>query len=341
MRVVAAALLVLSLLACTRMGNDAAPAPAGGFEEPGLFEVELESGDYLRRFLVYIPESFDPAAEVSALFVENPTFGRTAALSPDGTRLALADGNKNVLVVNPATGDTIAGPVGLSTWANNLAWLDSGDLVAAGSDAVVFLSPDLEVKATHTEVPDGREKPSDIFISGMCAAGGESVYLADSNGSRITKLSADGSAQLVTEVRYPNDIFPTEDGSKFVVRHDRGNITVFNASDFSTIGSFQVPGRTGVRYLNQQEHSYTAWETMPRLSPNGEYLLSPDRSGQLWALSMPKGKPYRAFSRETLGYAEDTLWLDDERFAVITNDGQVHIMGLRSLLPDFSERDVS
>lgn len=266
-------------------------------------------------------------------------FGRTAAISPDGSKLAVADGNKRIALVDPQSGEVLGEPIALGSYIDNFAWLENGDLVAAGHDAIFVLDADGAQKASYTALDDGRDDPEDLYISAVAAGPGSTFFAADSNASTISRVdAADGSAQAVARPRYPSDIYRSTDGSRYIVDRD-DKVTIYDAN-FDVLVEMAVPGKRGVRYLGQAEHSYNAWKPMARLSPDNQRLLINDRSGQLWLMDATDGSPLRRYSRQMFDYIEDTHWIDEETFAAITNDGQVHIAKVDGFLPAFSAKDL-
>lgn len=266
-------------------------------------------------------------------------FGRTAAISPDGSKLAVADGNQRIALVDPESGEFVVEPISLGSYIDNFAWLENGDLVAAAHDTLYVLDAEGQQKASYNALDDGRDDPEDIFISGVAAASGSTFFVIDSNASTVSRVdAADGSAQHAANVRYPSDIYRSVDGSRYVIDSD-DRVSIYD-DNLGALVDFEVPGKRGVRFIGQTEHSYNAWKPMARLSPDNERMLLNDRSGQLWLMDATDGSPLRRYSREILDYVEDTHWIDDETFAAITNDGKLHIVEVDGFMPVFSEQDV-
>ncbi len=101
-------------------------------------------------------------------------------------------------------------------------------------------------------------------------------------------------------------------------------------------------GKHGVRFANQSPNdiSYHRWISLPSLNPSRQFFLVNDNSGLLWLIDAHTGDQRRVFSRYYLNYVYATLWLDDEHFIALLEDGYVLKMNIRGKEPLFKQQDI-
>jgi len=96
------------------------------------------------------------------------------------------------------------------------------------------------------------------------------------------------------------------------------------------IGLF-FKGKMGVRFANQYPNdiSYHSWISLPSLDPSRQHFLVNDNSGLLWLIDARTGDKRRIFRRNLLDYVYATLWLDEDHFVAMLEDGWVVKMDIR------------
>ncbi len=261
--------------------------------------------------------------------------GRTATVSPDGTRIAAANGSKQVQILNLDTGELDV-LMTLDGYVNNIVWTSEG-LALNLTDAVVIV--DMEGNELRRVTSFGGD--GDIFC-GSLAGHGDTLFAIDSNDRLLVTIDAtSGDVGKTTELSfYPSDVYAVRAGGETVLVLDSDDEVAFFDPGLDSLGDLVVPGKKGIRYLGQEEHSSTHHKVCGRLSPSGEHVLVNDESGMLWLLSR-SGDPIRTWPRgEAIDFVEDTGWLDDDTFVAITNDGKSHRVRLQDGGIDWTQQDV-
>lgn len=257
-------------------------------------------------------------------------FGRAVAVNSDGTRLiASSEGQNQLAIFDAASGALLHGPLSTgSAYLDTFAWLADGSGIVA-SDASSLLILDLEGNPRHSidRVEDGRDDPSEMYISSLAPLQGSNFIAADSNADTLLVFDA-ASRQLVqtASTLSPNEVLPSADGQTLVVDSD-DEITLYD-QQLDERASFAIPGKQGVRYAGQQEHACTAFKVKPHLSPGGARLALNDKAGALWLLDGASGALLQRISREVIEFIEDLIWVDEQRVIALTNDGRVCCLGL-------------
>ena len=241
-------------------------------------------------------------------------FGRTAVFA-DG--VVIATNGKTVGWFDAATGEEQR-QVDVGDWVNNIVALPDGGVALNCTEKILVLNPEGEVANTITSFGGERDE---VYCGSLCADPDGTIIAIDSNERLMVRL--DPASGAVTHSQklsvHPSDVYRV--GDTVVV--DSSNGVVLATSELAKSDDFDLPGRKGVRFLGQSEHSSTHFKPNARLSPNGQRVLLNDQSGLLWLLDR-KGKPVRNWTREQLPYVEDANWLDDANFVAITNDGRSH-----------------
>ena len=260
--------------------------------------------------------------------------GRTATISPDGTRVAAANGSKQVEILDLASGEVQATlePAG---YVNNIVWTSEG-LALNITDAVIVMDLDGNELRRITTFQDG-----DIFC-GSLAGTGDQLFAIDSNDRLLVTIDArTGAVANTTQLSfYPSDVYAVDAGGDTVLVLDSDDDIAFFDPGLSAQGEVEVPGKKGIRFLGQTDGSSTHHKVCGRLSPNGAHLLVNDESGMLWLLKR-NGDPVRTWARGgTIDFVEDTGWVDDAHFIAITNDGHSHRVRVADGGLDWTQQDV-
>lgn len=242
------------------------------------------------------------------------TYGRTMAIATDGTVVA-ADG-KNVAWIDAATG-TPKHVIHAGDWVNNIVPLPDGKVALNVTSKVLIMDAQGEIVREITSLGGD----DDLFIGGMCEGLDGDIVVIDANARLLASIDpVSGEIKRSKELGFhPADVYKA--AAMLVL--DCNEQICFADAELKVRGDFELPGREGIRFKGQSEHSYTHFKPNARLSPDGERILLNDQSGMLWLLTK-KGQPIRTWGRETLDFVEDANWLDDARFVAITNDGRSH-----------------
>ncbi|MEQ8459482.1 MAG: sporulation protein [Sandaracinaceae bacterium] len=246
-------------------------------------------------------------------------WGRTASASPDGSRVATSDRNKRLCFVDAATGEP-GQPIDMPSWVDDIAFLEDGTIVAAGSDALFVLDAHGQLQNTLEDLGYGAR-----FFSSMIAGPGRVVFVSDANANKVVAVDLDRGVVGSAEIRSPGALHPNHDRSLIAV--DTSSAVHVLDGQLQPKAQWKIPGKEGVRYVGQEPHSYTHWKSHPRIAPGRTNTLINDGTGLLWLVDTPSGRPHRSFDRAVVDYVEDTMWWDDQHFVAITNDGKVR--GLR------------
>lgn len=257
-------------------------------------------------------------------------FGRTAAVSPDGSQIAAANQHKQIAILGVQSGDTEA-VLDIGDWVNNIVWTSEG-LACNVTEKILVVSLQGDVLREIASLGGERGEP---YI-GSLTGSGDALLAIDSNERLLVAL--DARTGQISESKalnfYPSDVYRV------------GEHTVVDSNDRIAMGQgtalgkgFQPPGRGGIRFLGQSEHSYTHFKPNARLSPDSQRFLVNDQSGLLWLLDT-KGNPLRTWPREALDFVEDTGWIDDQTFVAITNDGRSHKVSAATGAVAWSQQDI-
>jgi hypothetical protein len=260
-------------------------------------------------------------------------FGRTLAISDDGSTLFAANNNKQVALIDPVSGDEKK-VIDVGDWVNNIVPLSNGGAAFNVTEKVVIVDAEGAVTREITSIGADGEP----YLGSMCAGGDDTVVVIDSNARLLVRLdTATGDVKESTQLNfYPSDVYNV--GGKLLL--DSGDDIAFADETLKVGKKFDPPGRKGVRYLGQQEHSSTHFKCNARLSPNGQRILLNDQSGLLWLLDS-KGDPLRTWNRSDLPYVEDTGWTGDDTFVAITNDGRSHAVSATTGAVSWTQQDVT
>lgn len=269
-------------------------------------------------------------------------YGRSVALSPDKTKLAASSKNKSIAIFDAATGEMIGEPVYGDAYLSDLVWTKNGHILATNSSKI-FVMDESGVLQDSFGKPEGGDFD---FISGLClfSYDNDHIVIAESNSKRLSKVNFK-TKEIIHEVKHRfqmSEVFSSPSNKEYwIVRDINGKIEIhrFDAElEHSYTVDFQ--GKRGVRFVGQQEHSCTAWTTLPALSPNGTQFLVNDQSGLLYLVSARRDSTcHRIFNRDLVNYAYAMIWQDDDNFVVILDDYKVIKVNTRGTEPIFAEAD--
>ena len=267
-----------------------------------------------------------------------PGWGRSFTLSPDGSKLLVSNDNKELGIVDVATGTLSSGPHQLSKWPGDLAWLPGEALVVGTDEGIQTLQPNF--------MPIGVSFGGDTYVGGVAASTGKRYFVSYPN-SNVLKWSEVPAGEVgKLELQGAGDILPSQDGTVLAVRgHDEFHLVAANAGleaaqhRFKLIRTVKVPGLRGTRHFGQDEGSSTRFEPMPRVADDNQRVLVQDGSGQLYLLDKG-GKPFYVWPREVVDQVEDTCWIGAESFLALTNDGRVLKLSTKGGPTEWAHQDI-
>lgn len=240
-------------------------------------------------------------------------WGRSFALSPDGSKLLVSNNSKELGILDAATGELVRGPMDLGKWPGDLAWLPGDALVVGSDEGVKTLQPDF--------FPIGLSFGGDQYVGGVAPSTDKRYFVSYPNSNVLKWSEVPTGDHGRIELNSPGDILPSADGGMLAVRgHDTFHLV--DGRTFKLVRSIPVPGLKGTRYLGQEEHNHTHFGAMPRIADDNDRVLCQDGSGQLWLLNKGGDATY-VWPREVIDAVEDTCWIGPDEFIALTNDGKV------------------
>ncbi|MDP2304957.1 MAG: sporulation protein [Pseudomonadota bacterium] len=256
-------------------------------------------------------------------------WGRSFTASPDGTRLLVSNQQKELAILDAATGEVVQGPTSLGKWPGDLAWLPGEALVIGTDEGVTTMQTNF--------FPIGVSFGGDTYVGGVAASTDKRYFVSypNSNLLKWTEVPTGDHGRL--ELPSPGDILPSKDGSLLAVRaHDEFHLV--DASTLKLVRTIPVPGLKGIRHLGQEQHSSTHFGAMPRIADDNTRVLCQDGSGQLWLLDKSGDATY-VWPREVVDLVEDTCWIGGDDFVALTNDGRVLRLSTRGGAPAWVQQD--
>jgi len=100
-------------------------------------------------------------------------------------------------------------------------------------------------------------------------------------------------------------------------------VAAFEPATLKPLWATPMPGFRGVKLTTSSEGSSFEWKAMPKLSPDGKYVVVNDTAGRLWLLDAKTGAPAFAYPMELIDFVEDVMWLDGATLIAIDNPGHV------------------
>ena len=256
--------------------------------------------------------------------------GRSFTLSPDGTQLLVSNNDKQLAVLDAATGEVVQGPIAFTKWPGDLAWLPGGAFVVGGDEGVNTMQPNF--------FPIGVSFGGDQYVGGVARSTEMRYFVSYPNSNVLKWAEVPTGDHGRIELQSPGDILASADGTMLAVRaHDTFHLV--NATTFKLVRSVPVPGLQGVRYLGQEPYSFTHFGAMPRIADDNERVLFQDGSGQLWLLNKG-GEATYVWPREIVDAVEDTCWIGPDTFVALTNDGRVMCLDTAGGAPTWVQQDI-
>jgi|GEM_PF-6661620 len=264
--------------------------------------------------------------------VEGP--GRTVAVSPDENRIAAAWKREHrISFYDLDTGDEI-GDVYLDDYIDHIVWLDdnSGIVAACGDNEIKLLDVEGNIlrNITNSEIE---------YVGAMQQISGkEELLVADSNGSKICRISTDDGEILEETESYATDEVAISPDGAWMGFIGGNSFEVFNSSDMEQLVESEMPGKLGVKYEAQTEDWERSWESKFRISPDSTRYLINVKDGQVWHFDFVT-REYFPFPRRVMDFVEDTFWIDDRTVAAIDSLGNFCIVDLEDMELQLKEKD--
>ncbi|WBM75641.1 hypothetical protein [Saprospira grandis] len=270
---------------------------------------------------------------------ELPGWGRAVAISPDKSKL-LAARNKQLAIFNAATGQMIGQEKTLDAFIDFLLWLPNEQIAATDGEKIYLLDQELELKAIiHDPIDKGG------FIAGMqLGQQPHEVIILDFNHQQLRKIDLRSGAILKeSTAQYAEQLFRQDDRlwTALVNGTQLQEIRFYSLEKLEEKYALPFRGKKGIRFANQppSDISYHHWTSLPVLSPEEQFLLVNDNAGLLWLLDAHTGDHRRTFSPKLLPYVYACLWLNEEEFVALLEDGFVAKMNIRSKSLMFKQQD--
>ena len=255
--------------------------------------------------------------------------GRAVAVSADGTRIVTNNNAGELLVLDAKTG----APVGPATqlggrgdpkrsgvWVSAFAWSPDGKhILALDSTHAYLLGGD---GAVQRELPIKCKES--CFFTAAVALSNDDALVVNSPGtgsSELLKIKLADGAAVASADYMGHDLDLAADHTRFVT-DSMNELAVFDAA-LQPKWTAPLPGLRGVKLTGASEGSSIEWKPVPKLSPDGKYIVVNDAAGALWLVDAKDGKPVFAYPSTLIQFVEDVMWLDAGTLIAIDNPGHV------------------
>lgn len=268
-------------------------------------------------------------------------FGRSVAVSPDKTKIVSTSDDKEIAIFNAQNGNMIAS-ANTDYYISHLVWTKNGYIVGSNADKIFIFDLDCTLIKTIDQL-NGNDFE---FLSGVCLHRKNDDYITvlESNGDRVSIINfKTGETVKTKEVQNSGELFYSEENQIFWIPFEHRNFVLTLNEELNEIKRHYYNGKSGVKSSRQaNDHSCTAWATIPALSPNGKRFLVNDRSGLLHLISANSEElTYRTFNRNLIDYAYAMIWEDDNHFVALLDNYRVVKANIRGTEPLFLKRDNS
>ena len=145
-------------------------------------------------------------------------------------------------------------PIDMPSWVDDIAFLEDGTIVAAGSEALFVLDAQGQLQNTLEDLGYGAR-----FFSSMIAGPGRVVFVSDANANKVVAVDLDRGVVGSAEIRSPGALHPNHDRSLIAV--DTSSAVHVLDGQLQPKAQWKIPGKEGVRYVGQEPHSYTHWKS--------------------------------------------------------------------------------
>lgn len=255
--------------------------------------------------------------------------GRAVAVSPDGSKIVTNNDAGELLILDAKTGT----PVGAATqlggrgdsaregvWVSAFTWMPDGKrILALDSKHIYVVGAD---GAVQKELPVKCKE--DCFFTSAVAVSNDEAIVCDGSGTssgQLLKIKvADGSTVAAVDY-YGHDLDLSADRTAFVA--DGSNeLSLVDSATLKPRWTAPIPGFHGVK-MKADSEGYTEWKAVPKLSPDGKFIVVNDSAGRLWVLDAKTGAPLIGYPTELVDFVEDVMWLDGATLVALDNPGHV------------------
>lgn len=270
-------------------------------------------------------------------------WGRCMAICPGATKFAAVQG-QTLCIFNAATGTALQEPIELDFFLDFLIWKDNHRIIGTDSENIyVFTDTGKLVNIVDNAIEKGG------FIGGLCPDQryNNRVTILDVNHHKLKKIDTSRN-KVISELYadYAEQLFCSQDAHWIWTTVIDGTtleeIKILNNRNLREKYGFSTEGKKGVRFATQQfnDQSFHSWVALPDRSPDGQFFLVNDNSGQLRLIDAQIGSLRRIFSRELLDFVHAVLWLDDEHFVVMLEGGLIAKMSIHKKELIFKHKDL-
>jgi WD40 repeat protein len=269
-------------------------------------------------------------------------WGRSMAVNSDQSKF-VAVSAKRFCVFDTKTGMAISETVKTNSFVDFVVWIDKDRFITTDSKKLyLYDSACNELEVFEGAISDdgfiGGVVP-DLFNSDLVFildVNNQKVKIIDLRQRRVIKEKTAGHAEQI--IYDPNNSWvwlTIVNGTKLE------EVKIYERKNLIECYAFSFDGKSGVRFANQmpKDMSFHSFVSLPSLSPNRRYFLVNDNSGLLWLLDARTGDKRRVFKRNLLDYVFSTVWLDDEYFIAMLEDGYVAKMSIRGTKLIFKKSD--
>ena len=266
--------------------------------------------------------------------------GRSVAINPDSNKLITSWENGDMIsLYDLNTGDLLRVEP-LDSYIDQLVWYeDNSAIIAGGGENDLF-----KLDTSGKMIKKLKVKNVEYIDSMIQVPGEQQVYITDTNGSQLVFYDTNKQkVKQIMETYNTSELAASNDYSMLALA-DRNGFTIIDRESiepgeliFPIIES-ETPGKSGVRYIGQEEGSCRAWEIKLRFNPDNNRFLINVLDGQVWLINIEERKK-TAIPREVINFVEDTYWINKNKFAAIDSMGYLSIIEVESWKVLFKELD--
>jgi outer membrane protein assembly factor BamB len=273
--------------------------------------------------------------------------GRAVAVSADGSKIVTNNDTGDLMILDAKTGNPIGAATKLGgsgdeghpdVYISAFAWTPDGKhILALDSKHVYVLGADGKVERELKIAC----KENDCFFTSAAALSNDEAIISSAAGTSTGQLMrvklADGTASAVVDY-YGHDVDLAADKSLLIADGSQ-EVAAFDPKTLKQVWSVRMPGFAGLQSPKSTEGSYVEFKPVPKLSPDGKYVVTNDNAGQLWLLDARSGAPVVAYPTQLVDFVEDAMFADGATLIVIDNPGNVMAIAGTPAKKLWSEKD--